>query len=184
MNELFLKVLNSSISASWLVLAVLLLRFLLRRAPKWVSVLLWGLVALRLLLPFSVQSVLSLIPSSETLPDEVLSGPSFDIHTGIAPVDQQVNVYLANRYFEGVTVPANSGAERMTQLAFVWAAGIAVMLLYAAVSCWRLRRTLRTAIPCGTTFIRARASSLPLCWALCGRRSTCRSIWRRRPCLM
>ena len=46
MNELFLKVLNSSISASWLVLAVLLLRFLLRRAPKWVSVLLWGLVAL------------------------------------------------------------------------------------------------------------------------------------------
>ena len=147
MNELFLKVLNSSISASWLVLAVLLLRFLLRRAPKWVSVLLWGLVALRLLLPFSVQSVLSLIPSSETLPDEVLSGPSFDIHTGIAPVDQQVNVYLANRYFEGVTVPANSGAERMTQLAFVWAAGIAVMLLYAAVSCWRLRRTLRTAIP-------------------------------------
>lgn len=147
MNELFLKVLNISISASWLVLAVLLLRFLLRRAPKWVFVFLWGLVALRLLLPFSIQSTLSLIPSAETLPGEILSGPSFDIHTGITPVDQQVNGYLADRYFEGVTVPASSGAARMTLLACVWAAGTAVMLLYASVSCWRLRRTLRTAIP-------------------------------------
>lgn len=147
MNELFLKVLNTSISASWLVLAVLLLRFLLRRAPRWVCVLLWGLVALRLLLPFSVPSVLSLIPSAETLPGEILSGPSFNIHTGIAPVDHPVNGYLASRYFEGVTVPANSGAARMTLLAFVWAAGAAVLLLYAAVSCWRLRQTLRTAIP-------------------------------------
>ncbi|OUN85958.1 M56 family metallopeptidase [Gemmiger sp. An50] len=147
MNELFLKVLNTSISASWLVLAVLILRFLLRRVPKWISVLLWGLVAVRLLLPFSIQSVLSLIPSAETLPGEILSGPSFDIHTGITPVDQQVNGYLADRYFEGVTVPASSGAERMTLLAFVWAAGTAAMLLYAAVSCWRLRRTLCTAIP-------------------------------------
>ncbi|WP_373211769.1 M56 family metallopeptidase [Allofournierella massiliensis] len=147
MNGLFLKVLNTSISASWLVLAVLLLRFLLRRAPKWISVLLWGIVALRLVLPFSVQSVLSLIPSAETLTCEILSGPSFHIHTGFAPVDQQVNGYLADRYFEGVTVPASSGTERMTLLAFFWAAGTAAMLLYAAINCWRLRQTLRTAIP-------------------------------------
>ncbi|WP_373209358.1 M56 family metallopeptidase [Allofournierella massiliensis] len=142
-----MKVLNTSISASWLVLAVLLLRFLLRRAPKWISVLLWGIVALRLVLPFSVQSVLSLIPSAETLTCEILSGPSFHIHTGFAPVDQQVNGYLADRYFEGVTVPASSGTERMTLLAFFWAAGTAAMLLYAAINCWRLRQTLRTAIP-------------------------------------
>ncbi|MGN8963335.1 M56 family metallopeptidase [Bariatricus sp. HCP28S3_D3] len=67
MNELFLKIINMSISASWLVLAVLILRFVLKKAPKWVNVLLWGIVAVRLICPFSFESALSLIPSSETI---------------------------------------------------------------------------------------------------------------------
>ena len=64
MNDLFLKIINMSISASWLVLAVLLLRFVLKKAPKWVNVLLWGIVAVRLAFPFSIESALSLIPSA------------------------------------------------------------------------------------------------------------------------
>ena len=67
MNDLFLKIINMSISASWLVLAVLLLRFVLKKAPKWVNVLLWGIVAVRLAFPFSIESALSLIPSAETV---------------------------------------------------------------------------------------------------------------------
>ena len=51
MSEVFLKVVNMSISASWLVLAVLLLRLVLKKAPRWVAVLLWGFVAVRLILP-------------------------------------------------------------------------------------------------------------------------------------
>ena len=66
MDMLFIKVLNMSISASWLVLAVLVLRLVLKKAPKWVSVLLWGFVAIRLLLPVSLESVFSLIPNTET----------------------------------------------------------------------------------------------------------------------
>ena len=66
MNELFLKIINMSISASWLVLAVLLLRFVLKKAPKWVNVLLWGIVAVRLAFPFSIESALSLIPSAKS----------------------------------------------------------------------------------------------------------------------
>ena len=62
MSVIFLKLLNLSISASWLVLVVLVLRLVLKRAPKWVDVLLWGMVALRLMLPFSIESALSLIP--------------------------------------------------------------------------------------------------------------------------
>ena len=62
MAELFLRIVNTSISAGWVVLAVLLLRLCLKKAPKWVNVLLWGIVALRLLLPFSLQSAWSLIP--------------------------------------------------------------------------------------------------------------------------
>ena len=68
MNELFLKIINMSISASWLVLAVLILRFVLKKAPKWINVLLWGIVAIRLICPFSFESPLSLIPSAETIP--------------------------------------------------------------------------------------------------------------------
>ena len=71
MNELFLKIINMSISASWLVLAVLILRFVLKKAPKWVNVLLWGIVAVRLICPFSFESALSLIPSSETIPLDI-----------------------------------------------------------------------------------------------------------------
>lgn len=101
MNELFLKIINMSISASWLVLAVLICRFVLKKAPKWINVLLWGIVAVRLICPFSFESALSLIPSAETFPDQVISGPSFDVQTGIAPVDNRINDYLGDRYFEG-----------------------------------------------------------------------------------
>ena len=86
MNELFLKIINMSISASWLVLAVLILRIVLKKAPKWLNVLFWGIVAVRLLCPFSIESSLSLVPSMETFPEKVISGPSFDVQTGIAPV--------------------------------------------------------------------------------------------------
>ena len=94
MLAVFLKIVNTAVSAGWIVLAVLLLRLLLRKAPKWLHVLLWGVVALRLILPVFLQSVFSLIPSTETLPDKLLSGPSFKVNTGFTPVDQRVNEYL------------------------------------------------------------------------------------------
>ena len=68
MNELFLKIINMSISASWLILAVLILSLVLKKAPKWVNVLLWGIVAVKLICPLSFESTLRLIPSSETIP--------------------------------------------------------------------------------------------------------------------
>ena len=49
MSDFFLSIMNMSISAGWIVLAVLVLRILLKRAPKWITVLLWGIVALRLI---------------------------------------------------------------------------------------------------------------------------------------
>ena len=67
MSDLFLKVLNMSISASWIILAILLLRLVLKRAPKWVNPLLWCIAGLRLVMPFSIESALSLLPSAETV---------------------------------------------------------------------------------------------------------------------
>ena len=146
MNELFLKIVNMSISASWLVLVVLIPRFVLKKAPKWVNILLWGIVAIRLICPFSFESALSLIPSAETFPEKVISGPSFDVQTGITPVDNRINDYLGDRYFEGVTVPANNGNNIMTILTIVWTIGILLLVAYTVISYWRLRRKVDTAV--------------------------------------
>lgn len=146
MNELFLKIINMSISASWLILAVLILRLVLKKAPKWVNVLLWGIVAIRLICPFSFESALSLIPSAETFPKKIISGPSFDVQSGITPVDNRINDYLGDRYFEGVTVPANNGNTIMTILTIVWTIGILLLVAYTVISYWRLHREIDTAV--------------------------------------
>ena len=88
---------------------VVLVRAVVPRLPKSARCGLWALVALRLVFPFSIESVFSLLPSPRVLPDLVLSGPSFTVESGIAAVDGRVNHYLTNRYYEGVTVPANTG---------------------------------------------------------------------------
>ena len=146
MSELFLKILNMSISATWVVLAVVVLRLILKKAPKWVNVLLWGMVAVRLICPISLESVFSLIPSAQTLPEEVISGPSFEVQTGVAIVDNPVNNYLDDRYFEGVTVPANNGFHVMTVLSVIWMLGMAGMLAYTLISYLRLHRKVETAV--------------------------------------
>ena len=146
MSDLFLKIVNMSISASWLVVAVLILRLVLKKAPKWVNVLLWGIVAVRLICPFSFESALSLIPSAETFPEKIISGPSFDVQTGITPIDNRINDYLGDRYFEGVTVPANNGNNIMTIITIVWTIGILLLVTYTVISYWRLHREIDTAV--------------------------------------
>lgn len=146
MSELFLRILNMSISAGWVVLAVVVLRLVLKKAPKWVNVLLWGMVAVRLICPISLESVFSLIPSAKIIPEEVISGPSFDVQTGVSLVDKPVNNYLDDRYFEGVTVPANNGYQVMTVFAVIWMLGVFAMLFYVFFSYLRLQRKLETAV--------------------------------------
>ncbi len=68
MDMLFLKILNMSITASFIAVAAIVLRFFLRRSPRWISCLLWALVAIRLLIPFSFESHLSLMPEGEPIP--------------------------------------------------------------------------------------------------------------------
>ena len=67
MEWLFIKILNMSITAGWVILAVIAARLLLKKAPRKVTVLLWGLAALRLILPFSIESPTSLVPSAEMI---------------------------------------------------------------------------------------------------------------------
>lgn len=141
MAAVFLKLLNLSISASWLVLAVLVLRLISKRSPKWMNVLLWGIVALRLVLPFSVESALSLIPSAETVsPAVVQFDPAPTITSGVSVIDNAVNPSLSE-HFAATPETSVNPLYVWTEIAgWVWLIGLGAMLLYALVSYLRLRR--------------------------------------------
>ena len=148
MAAVFLKLLNLSISASWLVLAVLALRLVLRRAPKWVNVLLWGMVALRLMLPFSIESALSLIPSAETLSPEVVRfNPAPTITSGVEFIDNAVNPSLSESFAAAPLASVNPLYVWTYLAGWVWLIGLGVMLLYALASYLRLRRRVSVSLP-------------------------------------
>ena len=148
MSGIFLKLLNLSISASWLVLVVLALRLVLKRAPKWVNVLLWGMVALRLMLPFSIESALSLIPSAETLSPEVVQfDPAPTITSGVTIIDNAVNPSLSESFAAAPLASVNPLYVWIYLAGWVWLIGLAAMLAYALASYLRLRRRVRASIP-------------------------------------
>lgn len=148
MAAVFLKLLNLSISASWLVLAVLVLRLISKRSPKWMNVLLWGIVALRLVLPFSVESALSLIPSAETVsPAVVQFAPAPTITSGVSIIDNAVNPSLSEHFAAVPTMSVNPLYVWTEIAGWVWLIGLEAMLLYALVSYLRLRRRVRVSLP-------------------------------------
>ena len=148
MSGIFLKLLNLSISASWLVLVVLALRLVLKRAPKWVNVLLWGMVALRLMLPFSIESALSLIPSAETVSPEVVQfDPAPTITSGVEFIDNAVNPSLSESFAAAPLASVNPLYVWTDLAGWVWLIGLAAMLAYALVSYLRLRRRVSASIP-------------------------------------
>ena len=148
MAAIFLKLLNLSISASWLVLAVLVLRLVSKRSPKWMNVLLWGIVALRLMLPFSIESALSLIPSAETVnPAVVQFDPAPTITSGVKIIDNAVNPSLSE-HFAAAPLASVNPLYVWTEIAgWVWLIGLGAMLLYAFVSYLRLRRRVSVSLP-------------------------------------
>ena len=148
MAAVFLKLLNLSISASWLVLAVLVLRLVSKRSPKWMNVLLWGIVALRLMLPFSIESALSLIPSAETLsPAVVQFDPAPTITSGVEFIDNAVNPSLSESFAAAPTMSVNPLYVWTYLAGWVWLIGLGAMLLYALVSYLRLRRRVSVSLP-------------------------------------
>ncbi len=146
METIFLKLLNMSISAGWLILAVILLRFLLKKARKSVRMVLWAMVSIRLICPFSLESVLSLIPSAETVPQTIPYARQPAITSGIDWVDRAVNPVIA----QNLTPISYAEAPPMltiTQVAgVVWAVGVGLMLLYVLVSWLQVRRKVTVAI--------------------------------------
>ena len=147
MNGVFLGFLNAGIAASWLILAAVLIRLLLRRAPRWISCALWALVGVRLICPVSPESVLSLIPSAQTVPQDIGVAAMPAIDSGISVIDSAVNPVLQKSLAPAVGASANPVQVVGSVLAAVWLAGAALMLSYAAWSYLRLKKQVRTAVP-------------------------------------
>ena len=158
MSEAFLQIVNMSISASWLVIAVLLLRLVLKKAPKWVNVLLWGFVAVRLICPISFESALSLIPSAEPIPEQVIANLVVDVPAEIpgfeasiqdpadAPVRDETGDETGDQTNVDFAEPEKQGIPVVTVLTALWAVGVGAMLVYTAVSYLLLRRRVATAV--------------------------------------
>lgn len=149
MEAVFLKLLNMSLTGCVLILAVLPVRFLLKKAPRWCICLLWGLVALRLICPLSLESNLSLIPNSEPITQEVI----LDQLPTTPAVTESVQYEIADCVPENQEIPEQTVEvipETKTPtvlaiLSYVWLSGVVVMLVYSLVSYLQLKRRVCTA---------------------------------------
>ncbi len=146
MTDSFIQALNLSISASYLVLAVLLGRLLLKKAPKWVNMALWAIVAARLIFPFSIESVLSLLPSRQTIPPSIGTMENPGIQSGLPVVDDLLNPVIQQQFAPVPEASANPLQAWLTVAAVIWLLGMGAMLLYALISYLHLRWRVRDAV--------------------------------------
>ena len=146
MSKIFIGILNMSISASYAVLAILLLRLLLKKAPKWISVALWSIAAFRLICPFSIESVLSLIPSAEVVSPDIMMDGTPTVNTGIPTLNGTLNPIISESFAPNPGDSANPLQIIIPFLALVWAVGVLGMLIYTAVSYMRIKKKVTTAV--------------------------------------
>ena len=146
MEAVFLKVLNMSLSASALILVVLLLRLILRRVPKWIHCLLFAIVGVRLILPFSLKTVLSLIPSAEPIPSNIAVMPKPAVDTGIPVVNEAINPIITERLAPEPFSSVNPLQVVQYAASILWIVGIAGMLVFLLISWLRAKRSVRAAV--------------------------------------
>ncbi|MBQ5633710.1 MAG: hypothetical protein IIV11_02365, partial [Clostridia bacterium] len=169
MSSVFLTVLNMSITASFLAVAVMILRLIFKRSPRWMMCVLWGFVAIRLIIPFSIESALSLLPSAEPIPNDIIYSPEPSVNTGITAVDKVINPVISDRFspekeeeLPTYPLPPEEGIESSPSvpeeptplfsltavLSAVWLTGTAAMLVYTLVSYFCIRRRIGEAVEC------------------------------------
>lgn len=145
MDAIFLKIVNMSIAASWLILAVILLRVVLKKAPKWINVLLWALVAVRLLCPISFESSLSLVPNAEPIPQEIFMMEPPENHES-AVFDPIENPNLPSVPSVSVDTSIETIQWKAVFATFGWMFGMAAMLVYAAISYILVKRKVKASL--------------------------------------
>ena len=143
MSEVFISILNMSLTASYVIILVMLVRLILKKAPKFISYILWGVVAFRLIIPFSFESMFSLMPRNTnviSIPRDIIYQQGLQIDSGIEAVDSFVGHLL--------TVPAAGVSVNPLQIyieigSYIWVLGIAALLVYSFVSIFILKKQLK-----------------------------------------
>ena len=146
MEDLFIKILNMSITASYFVVALIILRAVFRKIPKWISCALWGLVGLRLILPFSFESILSLIPSSQPIPPDIAMSKNPQISSGVPVFNSVVNPIISETFTPDPSYSVNPLQVVSFIASVLWITGIAAMLIYAVISFILIKRKTRESI--------------------------------------
>lgn len=140
MEMLFLKLLNMSINASILVLIVLVFRLIFKKAPKWINCILWALVGIRLVIPFSFESKVSLIPREEPIPTTIV----YQLNPQLNSPSQAVNEYVSNSLATSPYDSASKTGILLFALGCIWLIGLIIMILYSIISYAVLRNKLKT----------------------------------------
>ncbi len=147
MEAVFLKIINMSISSAWLIFAIVIIRVFLKKAPRFINMLLWGIVAVKLILPFSFESVLSLVPSGETVPQNIMITENPVIHSGVTVIDKTLNPMITDAF---APTDISSSVNPMQIIVFVsalvWLVGIAGMLLYSVISYFILKNRVKASL--------------------------------------
>lgn len=146
MSALFLNILNLAINASWLILAVIVARMLMKKAPKWTNCLLWGMVAIRLICPFSLESAMSLLPSGKVVPENIVMEQQPHIDSGLRIIDNAVNPVIESTFSPSITDSVNPMQVVVAIAAVVWVIGMFALLLYAFASFVLLKRKVRASL--------------------------------------
>lgn len=174
MNTLFIRLLNLSIAATWIILAVILIRAFSKKAPKWFPCILWALVGIRLLCPVTIPSPLSLVPREEVIPINITEEKEPEVDSEMPVIAYTADPELGNvdhentvvhsgnivreaapqmTFTESNTKTVSSESRGMTLIqiitiaSYVWISGLALMLGYALFSYIRLKRSLTASIP-------------------------------------
>ncbi len=142
----FLLLLNGSIMAGWMILAVLAVRLLIRRASKKYLAVLWLLVGIRLVLPISFRVPFSLIPSSETIPINIARAATPAISSGVSLIDSAVNPVLKAHLSATPLDDTTPVAKILIVSTFVWIAGMIALLMFSAITYLVTRGQVRTAV--------------------------------------
>ena len=146
LETLFLKLLNISIIAGWFVLAVMVFRILFRKVPKAFHVGLWVLVGIRLVLPVSIESTFSMVPSVETIPEEILYATEPMIHSGVGFLNSTVNPILSTSLAPEAGASANPIQIIVILASNVWVLGMIIMMSYTIISYLGLQKRVREAV--------------------------------------
>ena len=146
MVNIFIELCNRSIQAGYLILAIILLRLVWKRVPKLMYRFLWCLTGLRLALPFTLETALSLIPKKTVIEPEILYATTPSVDSGIPAVNQVVNPVMAESFTPAVGASVNPLQVFLTLSAWIWLIGLVALLLYGVISYIRLHYRVQDAV--------------------------------------